>query len=179
VQDLLTIIDAMLAKKAEVGDERELLLDIGERVVKAVSAMFGTKTDEVAILLLTADARNLRFIAPRRFADLGTIPTTKRDSIAVGVFNRKVGEVLNSVPTVRHVAFFETVKIKDRAAPIQKMVTVPILNGSEAIGVAQISRKADTPTDAGPDFTPADLRRAQEVFGQLAQRLALARPAAF
>ena len=76
-------------------------------------------------------------------------------------------------------AFFETVKIKDRAAPIQKMVTVPILDGSEAIGVAQISRKADAPMDAGPDFTPADLRRAQEVFGQLARRLALARPATF
>jgi hypothetical protein len=179
MQELLTIIDAMLAKKAEIGDERELLLDVGERVVKAMSATFGTKSDEVAILLLTADARHLRFVAPRRFIDLGTIPITKRDSIAVGVFNRKVGEVLNSVPTVRHVAFFETVKIKDRAAPIQKMVTVPILNGSEAIGVAQISRKGETPMAAGPDFAPADVRKAQEVFGQLAQRLASARPATF
>jgi len=179
MQELLTIIDAMLAKKAELGDERELLLDIGERVVKAVSSLFGTKGDEVAILLLTADARNLRFIAPRRFVDLGTIPVTKRESIAVGVFKRKVGEVLNSVPTVRHVAFFETVKIKDRAQPIQKMVAVPILDGSQAIGVAQISRKGDSPVAAGPDFTPADLQRAQEVFGQLAQRLASARPASF
>jgi hypothetical protein len=179
MQELLLIVDAMLAKKAEVGDDRELLLDIGERVVKTVSSMFGTKSDEVAILLLTTDARNLRFIAPRRFIDLGTIPISKRDAIAVGVFNRKVGEVLNSVPTVRHVAFFETVKIKDRAAPIQKMVTVPIVAGSEAIGVAQISRKGDTPMAAGPDFSPADLRRAQEVFGQLAQRLASARPGRF
>jgi len=179
MQELLTIIDAMLAKKAEIGDARELLLDIGDRVVKAVSATFGTKSDEVAILLLTADARNLRFVAPRRFVDLGTIPLSKRESIAVGVFKRKAGEALNSVPTVRHVAFFETVKIKDRAAPIQKMVTVPILNGSEAIGVAQISRKGETPMAVGPDFTPADVRKAHEIFGQLAPRLALARPATF
>jgi hypothetical protein len=179
MQELISIIDAMIASKAGVADERELLLDIGERIVKAVSAAFGTKTDEVAILLLTADARNLRFIAPRRFFDLGTIPVTKRDSIAIGVFKRKVGEAMNAVPTVRHVAFFETVKIKERAAPIQKMVTVPILDGADAIGVAQISRKGESPMDAGPDFGPADVGRAQEMFAQIAHRLTLARPTAF
>ena len=31
-------------------------------------------------------ARHLRFVAPRKFADLGTIPVTKRDSIAVNIF---------------------------------------------------------------------------------------------
>jgi hypothetical protein len=176
MQELLTIIDAMLAGKSEAADPRELVVDIGERIVKCVASAFGAKADEVAILLLTSDARHLRFIAPRRFLDLGTIPVTKRDSIAVGVFNRRVGEAMNNVPTVRHVAFFETVKIKDRAVPIQKMVTVPILDGAEAVGVAQISRKGETPLVAGPDFTPSDVRRAQELFALLASRLVAARP---
>jgi hypothetical protein len=179
MQDLLIILDAMLAKKADVADGRELLFDMGERIVKAVAGAFGVKVDEVAILLATSDERHLRFVAPRRFTDLGTIPVTKRDSIAVGVFNRKVGEAMNNVPLVRHVAFFETVKIKDRAAPIQKMITVPILAAGRPIGVAQISRKGESPSAAGPDFTPADVRKAQEIFEGLATRLADARPDAF
>jgi hypothetical protein len=141
MEELIAILDAMLSKRGEVADPRELLFDVAERIVKAVSAGFGVKSDEVAILLATSDERHLRFVAPRKFAELGTIPVTKRDSIAVGIFNRKVGEAMNNVPLVRHVAFFETVKIKDRALPIQKMITVPILRGERAIGVAQISRK--------------------------------------
>ena len=176
MEDLLAILDAMLARKADVADPRELLSDVAERIVKAVAAAFGVKTDEVAILLATGDGRDLRFVAPRRFGDLGTIPLTKRDSIAVGVFNRKTGEAMNNVPLVRHVAFFETVKIKDRAAPIQKMISVPIMDGGRPIGVAQISRKGDAPGSAGPDFTPADVRRALEMFERLASRLAAARP---
>jgi hypothetical protein len=179
MQEVLAILDAMLAKRGEGADQRELLLDIGDRVVKAVAATFGTKMDEVGILLVTSDGRHLRFIAPRRFIDLATIPVTKRDSIAVGVFNRKVGEAMNNVPLVRHVSFFESVKIKDRASPIQKMVTVPILHEGQAIGVAQISRKGESPATAGADFTPADVRRAQDLFGVLAGRLAAARPDGF
>ena len=63
---------------------------------------------------------------------------------------------MNNVPMVKHVAFFESVKLKEKAVPIQKMITVPILHGGEAVGVAQISRKGETPREAGPDFTPSD-----------------------
>ena len=56
------------------------------------------------------------------------------------------------------------------------MVTVPIMHGDKVVGVAQISRKGDNPSEAGPDFTPADLRRAQEIFDGIAPVLADARP---
>jgi hypothetical protein len=179
MKDLLMILDAMLAKKSEVRDQRELLLDVGDRVVKTISGLFGTRADEVAVLLLTSDGRHLRFIAPRPFIDLGTIPITKRDSIAVSVLSKKAGEAMNNVPLVRHVAFFETVKVKERAAPIQKMITVPIMLAGAPVGVAQISRKGESPAAAGPDFNPGDVRKAQEIFEQLAARLAAARPERF
>ena len=179
MKELFTILDAMLSKKGEVPDRRELLLDVGDRIVKSLSAEFGTRTDEVAVLLLTGDGRHLRFIAPRTFIDIGTIPVTKRDSIAVTVLGKKTGEAMNNVPLVRHVAFFETVKVKDRAAPIQKMITVPIIFQGQAMGVAQISRKGESPAQAGPDFSPADVRKAQSIFEELAPRLAAARPDGF
>jgi hypothetical protein len=144
-----------------------------------VCSTFGAKQDEVAILLLTSDSRHLRFLAPRKFADLGTIPVTKRDSIAVGILGKKTGEAMNNVPMVKHVAFFESVKLRDRAVPIQKMITVPILQGEDAIGVAQISRKGETPSEAGPDFTAGDVRKAQDIFHSVAPFLMEARPDRF
>jgi hypothetical protein len=177
MQELHEILAAMAGQKDRMPDRRELLLDMAERVVKAVSQSFACKHDEVAILLLSADGRHLRFVAPRRFADLGSIPLTKRDSIAVGVLARRTGEVINNVPMVKHVSFFESIKLRDKPVPIQKMVTTPLLLRGQAIGVAQISRKGDTARDAGPDFTAADLRRAQEIFDGVAPYFAEARPA--
>jgi len=179
MRDLLEILTAMAAQKDKVKDRLELLLDMGDRVVKALTHEFSCKQDEVAILLLSSDGRHLRFVAPRRFCDLGSIPVTKRDSIAVGVLSRRTGEVINNVPMVRHVSFFESIKLRDKPAPIQKMVTAPLLVRGQAIGVAQISRKGDTARDAGPDFTPADLRRAQELLDSVASFFAEARPSPY
>jgi hypothetical protein len=86
---------------------------------------------------------------------------------------------MNNVPMVKHVAFFESVKLRDRAVPIQKMITVPILLRDEAVGVAQVSRKGESPGEAGPDFSAADVRKAQDIFGAVAPYLAQARPERF
>jgi hypothetical protein len=179
MQELLEILSAMAAQKEKARDRLELLLDMGDRVVKTVSRAFSCKQDEVAILLLSTDGRHLRFVAPRAFAELGSIPVTKRDSIAVGVLSRRTGEVINNVPMVKHVSFFESIKLRDRPMPIQKMVTTPLLLHGQPIGVAEISRKGETARDAGPDFTPADLRRAQEILDAVTPFLADARPAAY
>jgi hypothetical protein len=179
MKETLELLAAMASKKSEVPDQKELYLDIGERAVKATTSAFSCKSDEVAILVLTSDNRHLRFVAPRKFVDLGTIPVTKRDSIAVAVLGRKAGEAINNVPMVKHVSFFESVKIRDRVVPIQKMVTVPILYKGTPIGVAQISRKGDTPIAAGADFTAVDVRKAQDFFEALAPFLYQARPDKF
>jgi len=179
MKELYDILGAMTAQKDKVPDRKELLLDMSQRVVKMVAAAFSCKADEVAILVLTSDGKHLRFLAPRKFTDLGTIPITKRDSIAVTVFGKKAGEAMNNVPLVKHVSFFESVKLRDRPVPIQKMITVPILQGEDAIGVAQISRKGETPSEAGPDFTAADVRKAQEIFQAVARFLMAARPERF
>lgn len=180
MQDLIDILTAMASKKGEIGNPLELFLDMAERIVKSVAGEFGAKTDEVAILVLTSDQKHLRFAAPRRFADLGTIPVSKRDSIAVNVLARKAGEAMNNVPMVKHVSFFESVRIKDRPAiPIQKMITVPILLRGDAVGVAQVSRKGGSPAEAGPDFTTADVAKAQELFSRISPYLVEARPERF
>ena len=179
MKDLLEILAAMAAKKHEVDNPRELYLDMAERIVKSASVAFGAKMDEVAILMVTTDGKHLRFLSPRKFSELGTIPVTKRDSIAVNILGRKAGEAINNVPMVKHVAFFESVKLRDRPVPIQKMITVPILYDEKAIGVAQISRKGETPGAAGPDFTPAAVKKAEDFFRAVAPYLVETRPEKF
>ena len=176
MQELLEILSAMAAQKEKVRDRLELLLDMADRVVKAVSHDFSCKQDEVAILLLSTDGRHLRFVAPRAFAELGSIPVTKRDSIAVGVLSRRTGEVINNVPMVKHVSFFETIKLRDKILPIQKMVTTPIFLKGQPIGIVQVSRKGENGREAGPDFTSVDLKSAQEIFEGIAPYLHAARP---
>jgi len=179
MDDLLQILGAMADSRDRVENPKDLLLDMCERVVKYVAGSFAARQDEVAILFLTSDRKHLRFAAPRKFSDLGTIPITKRDSIAVNIFGRKTGEAMNNVPTVKHVAFFESVKLRDRAVPIQKMITVPILHQGEAVGVAQVSRKGETAAEAGPDFTQADANKAQEIFASVAPLLVKSLPEKF
>jgi hypothetical protein len=87
--------------------------------------------------------------------------------------------VQNNVPAVKHVAFFESVKIRSRPVPIQKMITVPLLYRNGVAGVAQISRKGETPADAGPDFSAGDVKKAEEFFQQTAPYLWQARPDSF
>jgi hypothetical protein len=179
MDDLLQLLGAMADSRAKADSPRDLFLDMCERVVKHVASAFGARNDEVAILFLTSDRKHLRFAAPRKFFDLGTIPITKRDSIAVNIFGRKTGEAMNNVPMVKHVAFFESVKLRDRAVPIQKMITVPILHDGQAIGVAQVSRKGETTSEAGPDFTSADVEKAHQLFAKVAPLLAKALPDRF
>jgi hypothetical protein len=179
MKDLLELLEAMAGKKGEVESPHDLFLDMAERVVKIASQTFGCKTDEVAILMVTSDGKHLRFAAPRKFANLGTIPVTKRDSIAVNILGKKAGEAINSVPLVKHVAFFETVKLREKMVPIQKMVTVPILYKGDAVGVAQVSRKGETPVSAGADFTAKDVVKVQEFFEAVAVHLVSALPAKF
>jgi hypothetical protein len=176
MKDLGEILSAMIGQKDRVADRRELLLDMSDLIVKAVGQAFNCKADEVAILLMTADGKHLRFIAPRAFAELGTIPLTKRDAIAVRVLAGRKGEVINNVPMVKHVTFFESVKLRDQPTPIQKMVTTPIMARQQAIGVAEISRKGPNAKAAGADFTDVDLKRAREIFERLGPYLAEARP---
>jgi hypothetical protein len=67
---------------------------------------------------------------------------------------------VNHFSMVPHASVFEGVPTEEdrRPEPIQKIMSAPIMLGTRAVGVLQVSRKASEAADAGPDFTPAQLR---------------------
>lgn len=179
MNDLDGRLASILASRDKAQDPKDFFLDLADTMARGAAEAFGRQVDEIGILIVSADGKYLRFAAPRKLCDLGTIPTTKRDSIAVGVFTRKVGEANNNVPLVRHVAFFESVRVTDKVLPIMKMVTVPIMSNGQVIGIAQVSKKGDTLSQAGPDFNAADVRKVNEFFESKAEFLLAARPDRF
>ncbi|MGO8819582.1 MAG: GAF domain-containing protein [Terriglobia bacterium] len=129
------------------------------RLAVLISGGFKAKKEEVAILRLFPDARVLNFLYPVKLAVIGAIPLTTTHSLAAKNIRDKRGEIVNNFPTYKHPTVFEAVNLSDeeKAAPIQKIMSSPMIVGGKVVGVIQISRKARPGDPPGPDFTAADL----------------------
>lgn len=62
---------------------------------------------------------------------------------------------------------FEVVKLadaKNEVDVIQKLMTAPVTaSDDQVVGVIQVSRKAKYLPEAGPDFTPEDLKKLEAI----------------
>jgi hypothetical protein len=85
-------------------------------------------------------------------------------------------DIVNNFSNVRHASVFEGVKAESlNTSAIQKIISAPILADGKVIGVIQISRKAATLGEAGPDFTSDDLGKILAIckpLGKLMQHVA-------
>lgn len=156
---------AELARKNDEGEIVRL-----NRAVELIGKNFGVRNHEVAILGLTSDERSLRFLAPDSLRTIGQIPLSSTNSLAARTVRDKRPEVINHFSVVPHASVFEAVPISDdqRGEPIQKIMSSPIVLGSRAIGVLQVSRKGASPVEAGPDFTSSQLRDLKTISDALA-----------
>jgi GAF domain-containing protein len=129
------------------------------RLAAQVSNGFKARKGEVALLRLSADARTLSFLFPIRLARIGAIPMTTTHSLAAKTIREKRGEIVNNFPSYKHPTVFEAVDLDDqeKAVPIQKIMSSPMIVEGKVVGVIQISRKARPGEPVGPDFTQADL----------------------
>lgn len=179
MEDIDARLASMIADRDNARDAQGLFVELAAVVAAGAAETLGRQIEEIGILIAGTKGTYLRFIAPRKLCDLGTIPTTKRDSIAVSVFTRKHPEANNNVPMSRHVAFFESVKVAAKPQPIMKMITLPLFVDGVVIGVAQVSKKGGTLAEAGNDFTADDVRKATEYFDSKAGFLLAGRPESF
>jgi len=147
-----------------------------ERVAQAIAAIFRVQADEVAVLELVPPGRLLGFVLPEKFRAVGTIPLNSTTALAARTARERRSDIVNNFASSRHASVFEGVPLGRRQSEsIQKMMSVPIVHGERVIGVAQISRKGTSSTDAGPDFSPSDVTELQGLSSLLSRFLALHR----
>jgi hypothetical protein len=129
------------------------------RLTAQIAGAFKAKKEEVAILRLSQDCKMLSFICPIKLSMVGAIPLTTTHSLAAKTIRDKRGEIVNNFPTYKHPTVFEAIDLseQEKAVPIQKIMSSPMIVDRNVVGVIQISRKARPGEAVGPDFTPADL----------------------
>ena len=129
------------------------------KLCRTLSKMFSVDPDEVAILTVNTKLKNLKFIIPEKLSEVGTIPLTSSSALASRTARENRADLMNNFSSTRHATVFEGVPLGRKPGElIQKIMSAPIMDGTQVEGVVQISRKGQTPTAAGPDFTQRDLR---------------------
>ena len=139
-----------------------------------LAGLFGVKPDEVAVLRLEKKRKHLRFILPVQLHEVGTIPLSSSSALAARTARERRPEVMNAFAGARHASVFEGVPMGRRAdEAIQKIMSAPVLSGSEVIGVVQISRKGRSQMEAGPDFGSTNLKTLSELMPTIVRFLQL------
>ena len=142
------------------------------KIVQELAKLFSVKLDEVAILELSTDGKVLRFLHPFKLKQMGSIPLSTTNSLAVRTVRAKRPEMINNFPAQKHPTIFEAVgldPIKKELEPIQKIISAPLLLDSKPVGVIQISRKGKSLKTAGDDFTISDLTSLMTTAAMLAK----------
>src|SRR5258707_898211 len=99
-------------------------------IVRELTKLFSVKTDEIAILQLDADSTMMSFLYPIKLRQIGKIPMTTTNSLAVRTARDKRPEMINNFPAHKHPTVFESVSLEKKAEelqPIQKIMSAPLL----------------------------------------------------
>jgi hypothetical protein len=138
-----------------------------------LAKVFRVQQAEVALLRLEGGL--LKFVFPEHLRTTGAIPISSK-AVAAHTALSKKAEIFNNFARVKHASIFETIKpvgaeaddLPAPPAPIQKLMSVPILDHQSAvIGVIQISRKGLDPRFT-QDFSREDLHDLELAAGVLA-----------
>ena len=144
-----------------------------DRACLKLAQILRVRRSEVALLRL--EKGSLKFIFPPELRSAGVLPLSG-SAVAARTASTRAPLLSNSFMRVKHVSLFEAVKLgaeeEDKnleQMPIQKIMSVPIVNSENVVGVAQISRKGLDPSISGADFTAEDLRQLEEAAKILAR----------
>lgn len=148
-----------------VKGKNEMDTDLGKVVAGALAKNYGVTPDDVAILRLTANGKQLDFIVPEMLGKVGSVPMTSTRALVVRTLREKRPECINNFSASEHHTVFEGVRLVrgQSSDPIQKIISAPILAEGKPAGVIQVCRKGKTPAAAGADFSPKDVSDLSQV----------------
>ena len=161
-----------LGDKLESSSEQERL----ELSALALQQAFKVAEDEVAFLKLDSETEMLSFLWPVRLSGSGSIPLNSLDALAATTVQENKPQLDNDFFLKRHASVFEQIRLglakgkaPRKSKPIQKIMSVPLVNSDTTIGAVQVCRKADEASQAGPDFSVSEL----EALSAIAKVIAL------
>ncbi len=168
---------ATKAAKASLVDLENMLSDSPscDRVCLKLAQVLRVRRSEVALLRL--EKGSLRFIFPAELRSAGVLPLSG-SAVAARTASTRTPLLSNTFMRVKHVSLFEAVKLglgsedEDRSQeqmPIQKIMSVPVVQSGNVMGVIQISRKGLDASLAGSDFTSDDLKQLEKAAEILAR----------
>jgi hypothetical protein len=129
------------------------------QLAAVIAQAFKGRKDEVALLQLSPDGKMLSFLFPSKFQKIGAIPLTSSHSLATKTIRDKRGEIVNNFSVYKHPTVFESIDVsaEEKATPIQKIVSSPMVVDGKVVGVIQVCRKGKAGDPIGPDFAASDL----------------------
>ena len=127
---------------------------------KMLCKAYKVTPDDIAIFTFDTERQELRFSWPEKLKSSGSIPLNAKNSMVARTLREKKAYLDNRFSRSAHGAIFEAFS---GGNPIQKIISVPLLNNNAEKGVIQISRKGAETKDAGADFSKGELNALQKM----------------
>jgi hypothetical protein len=141
---------------------------------------FELETDEVAILLTDKDKMVLSFAFPEYLVDCGMIPISSPDAFASQIFQLGRGAIENNFNQQKHLHLFEMIRSPDeKIGTIWKLMATVLKADNDKFGVIEISRKGETISQTGQDFSVENLLFLERTIGRIAPHLRKVMPPDF
>lgn len=168
MEQLGKLLKVILEHTLKPAEARQALDDFLSQLHRHLASAAGVREDEAAILLLDSN-RNLKFFQPRYLAGRGAIPVSYSHSFVTKVMQAGQPAIENRFQNVKHLQLFEEFKKENpNALPIQKMMCIPLQAKEWGVyGALELSRKGNTPEQAGPDWREMDLESVMELVQPL------------
>lgn len=163
LEEICARLDALLASRAGAAEKVESAVD-------ALCRIFAVDKHEVAIFALDRDLDAFSFIWPDDLRKSGSIPFTADRSLLALTARQKRGSLNNNFASTPHLFVFESFG-KEKTAPIQRIMSAPMLKGEELVGVVQVCRKGADADLSLRKFTEPELAALCAIANVLARHL--------
>jgi hypothetical protein len=140
-----------------------------QAAAEELAVFFGVLSHEVGLFTVNRQQHAITFVWPAALSHVGHIPLTAVNSLVAKTANEKASYLDNAFAGHRHLFIFEhMLSEKSERIPVQKIMSAPVIVANETIGVVQITRKAVSPAEAGPDFSQQNLADLEAITPLLA-----------
>ncbi|GAC1670164.1 MAG: hypothetical protein PVS2B2_00480 [Candidatus Acidiferrum sp.] len=131
-----------------------------DRAVEQIARVFFVRQDEVAVLVLIAQGKILKFLVPEKLNSVGTSPMTCTKAWAARTARETRPDVINRFHPAPHGSGCEGVPLgRGHGEQIYRIMSAPIVSDGKVVGVLQVSRKGLSLENAGVAFSQEDLRK--------------------